>query len=213
MAKSKTKYYVVWVGQQPGVYSSWDECKLQIANYPKAQYKSFKTKEAAETAFRESASQHIGTKKKGTKELPDFELYKAEIEMNSISVDAACSGNPGVMEYRGVITSSGQELFRKGPFENGTNNVGEFIALIHALALLKKNGKEDIAIYSDSRTAMAWHRNKKVKTTLKRNNKNTDLFQLLDKAIIWMESNTTKTKVLKWNTERWGEIPADFGRK
>jgi len=212
MAKSKTKYYVVWVGLQPGVYKSWEECKAQITNFPKAQYKSFKSKEGAEKAFRESSSEHIGVAGK-KKNAPDFEAYKDEIEMNSISVDAACSGNPGLMEYRGVITETGKELFRKGPFEEGTNNVGEFLALIHALALLKKQGRESIAIYTDSRTALAWYRNRKVKTTLKKSKKNETLFLLLERGITWMENNSTSVKILKWNTERWGEIPADFGRK
>lgn len=212
MAKSKTKYYVVWVGLQPGVYNTWDECKTQITNFPKAQYKSFKSKEAAEKAFRESSSEHIGLGGK-KKTAPDFQAYKDEIDMNSISVDAACSGNPGLMEYRGVITETGKELFRKGPYEEGTNNVGEFLALIHALALLKKQGRESIAIYSDSRTALAWHRKRKVKTTLKKSDKNKTLFILLDRAIEWMENNSTSVRILKWNTERWGEIPADFGRK
>lgn len=42
------------------------------------------------------------------------------------------------MEYRGVYVRTGQELFRIGPYPDGTNNVGEFLALVHALALLKK---------------------------------------------------------------------------
>ena len=39
----------------------------------------------------------------------------------SIAVDAACSGNPGKMEYRGVYVADGRELFHIGPFEEGTN--------------------------------------------------------------------------------------------
>jgi len=212
MAKSKTKYYVVWVGVKPGIYTSWDECKAQIANYPKATYKSFKTKAAAEAAFQRPSTEYIGQVKK-TIQSPDLESFTNEINMNSIAVDAACSGNPGVMEYRGVITETGRELFRKGPYEEGTNNVGEFLALIHALALLKKQGRENLAVYSDSRTAMSWLRKRKVKTTLKRSEKNKTLFVILEKAIVWMEKNSTPVQVLKWDTERWGEIPADFGRK
>lgn len=211
MAKSKTKYYVVWVGMKPGIYESWAECKAQIANYPKATYKSFKTRAEAETAYKQPASESIGKK---AKSLPrDLSQFKDEIIQESISVDAACSNNPGTMEYRGVVTQTGKEIFRLGPFEEGTNNIGEFLALVHGLALLKKKGKESIPIYSDSKTAMAWVRNRKVKTTLKKTAKNEKVFILMRRALNWLETNSYKTKIHKWDTERWGEIPADFGRK
>ncbi len=211
MTKSKSKYYVVWVGQQPGIYSSWDECQLQIKGYPNAKYKSFKTESEAKAAFGESAVEHIGSKKKNQKN--DLKNHWHLIEKNSISVDAACSKNPGVMEYRGVITTTGEELFRKGPFSEGTNNIGEFLALVHALSLLCKMNKEDIAIYSDSRTAMAWVRNKKIKTTLKKTEANKTIFEMIDRALKWLHNNHHSIKILKWDTANWGEIPADFGRK
>ena len=203
---------MVWEGVKPGIYESWSECQANIKNYPGARYKSFKTMEEAEKAFYEPQGVHLHshrpkTSKKPTKRWPQ-EVLKA-----SIAVDAACSGNPGVMEYRGVYTISGEEIFRQGPFEEGTNNIGEFLALVHALALLKNNGKEDIAIYTDSVTAMAWVRNKKMKTNLSRTAKNKDLWQLVEKAIIWLQNNSYKNKIIKWNTKKWGEIPADFGRK
>lgn len=137
----------------------------------------------------------------------------SKIVSKSISVDAACSGNPGIMEYRGVKTISGDQIFHRGPFKNGTNNIGEFLALVHALALLKKKNREDLAIYTDSKTAMAWVRNKQVKTTLKRTKDNKELFELVERAIIWLKKNTYSTQIIKWDTSNWGEIPADFGRK
>jgi ribonuclease HI len=130
----------------------------------------------------------------------------------SLSVDAACSGNPGIMEYRGVDTATGQEIFRQGPFQNGTNNIGEFLALVHALALLKKEGS-NAAIYSDSFTARTWVLKRKVKTTLERDSRNDYIFQLLERAISWIQANSWKNQILVWDTKKWGEIPADFGRK
>ncbi len=38
MAK-KQKYYVVWQGKKPGIYSDWDECKEQVVGVQGAQYK------------------------------------------------------------------------------------------------------------------------------------------------------------------------------
>ena len=213
--KSKTKYYVVWVGQNPGIYDSWAKCQKQIKGFPNAKYKSFKTLEEAEQAFGQSATEHIQTKKlkEQKPKSSGFHDYIDEIVKNSISVDAACSGNPGVMEYRGVETLTGEELFKMGPFKGGTNNIGEFLALVHALAWLKQKNAEDVTIYTDSRTALSWLKNKKVKTTLQPNRSNKLLFLMIDKALNWLRNNDYKNTIIKWDTKRWGEIPADFGRK
>ena len=133
--------------------------------------------------------------------------------MESLSVDAACSKNPGIMEYQGVATKTGEVIFHKGPFAEGTNNIGEFLALVHALAHLKKSGMTNVPIYTDSKTAQAWVRNKQVRTTLKKSSQNEILFVLMQRAVAWLKSNQYENKILKWNTEKWGEIPADFGRK
>jgi ribonuclease HI len=127
-------------------------------------------------------------------------------------VDAASSGNPGRMEYRGVDTESQKQIFHKGPFENGTNNIGEFLALVHGLALLKQKNSNRI-IYTDSRTAISWVNKKQCNTKLARNADNAVMFQLVDRAVLWLKNNTYITTIVKWETKAWGEIPADFGRK
>jgi ribonuclease HI len=208
MSKSN-KYYVVWVGAKPGIYSNWQDCQAQTVGYPQAKYKSFKSLSEAEKAF-QSKPQDFYNNKGPTKKVPSDQTG---VIWQSISVDAACSGNPGILEYRGVDTRTGKELFRQGPFDQGTNNIGEFLALVHALALLQKKGADKLPIYSDSKTAMAWLRNKKLKTTLARNAKNNSLFELVDRALLWLDNNTYHNPILKWQTEKWGEIPADFGRK
>lgn len=193
----------------PGVYDSWEACQRQIKNYTGAKYKSFKTRKEAEKALMDSYESHIGSKsRKSATPAPN----SASIIKNSLSVDAACSGNPGIMEYQGVHTHTKQQIFYQGPFEDGTNNIGEFLALVHALALFKRHN-QNTPIYTDSKTAMAWVRNKKVKTTLKKNAKNAELFDMMDRAIIWLQNNTFENPILKWDTKNWGEIPADFGRK
>ena len=210
MGKSK-KYYVVWEGNTPGIYDNWTECQLQIKGYPGAKYKSFKSKEEAENAYGDNYQEHYKTGNKEAKKAVAWD--ESVIIKNSISVDAACSGNPGLMEYRGVDTYTQVEHFRQGPFAHGTNNVGEFLAIIHGLAWLKQRGDTTTTIYTDSRTAMAWVRNKKVKTLLKRNSKNEILFELIDRGIKWLHNNTWSNPIVKWETKSWGEIPADFGRK
>lgn len=207
MAKKK-KYYVVWEGVNPGIYESWAACQENIKNYPNAKYKSFPSLEEATIAYRsgwQQAKKKVARPQIESSNIPNFE--------KSISVDAASSGNPGRMEYRGVWTNSGDLIFHQGPFEQGTNNIGEFLALVHALAMLDKNGTFDIPVYTDSRTALAWIRKKKVKTTLKQNNKNKIIFELIKRAEKWLATHEIKSKIMKWDTENWGEIPADFGRK
>jgi ribonuclease HI len=133
--------------------------------------------------------------------------------LESISVDAACAGNPGKMEYRGVLTHNKQQIFIKGPFKRGTNNIGEFLALVHGIALLKSKNQHNLSIYSDSKIAMSWIRQKKCKTNMHFDASNNDLLELIKRAENWLKENTFKTPILKWETKAWGEIPADFGRK
>jgi len=211
MAKGKSKYYVVWNGYSPGIYDSWTACQLQIKGFPNAKFKAFKTKAEAEAAYDENHSDHISRKSSIKKTI----IPKADLPIiaKSIAVDAACSGNPGLMEYRGVITTTAEQIFHKGPFKDGTNNIGEFLALVHGLAYLSKLEDHDTVIYTDSRTAMAWVRNKKVKTTIERNENTEVLFHLIDRGIKWLKTNSVKNRIIKWETENWGEIPADFGRK
>jgi ribonuclease HI len=132
--------------------------------------------------------------------------------MDSICVDASCRGNPGDVEYRGVCTKTHEVLFHKSPMAKGTNNLGEFLAIVHALAYLKKQGS-NIPIYSDSKTAMTWVKNKKVRTKLQQDRENEEIFNFVKRALHWLENNEYQNLILKWDTVNWGEIPADFGRK
>ncbi len=213
MSKKKKKYYTVWKGHKTGVFDNWNDCKAQTANFEGARYKSFDTFEAAKTAFKGNYKEYIGKNKRFKSELSAEQLKKiGQPNYNSISVDAASSDNPGKMEYRGVDTKTKKQLFIQGPFEEGTNNIGEFLAIVHGLALLKKNNSNRI-IYTDSRTAISWVKKKTCNTKLERNTKNKTLFELVDRAVIWLNSNSYSTTIVKWETKAWGEIPADFGRK
>ena len=212
MAKKK-KYYAVWKGHNTGVFESWDDCKAQIKDFKGAQYKSFNSFEAAKKALKEDYRDYVGKNKVFKSELSDETLKKiGEPNFNSISVDAAVSGNPGAMEYRGVDTKTKKQLFIQGPFEEGTNNIGEFLAIVHGLALLKKKNSNRI-MYTDSKTAMSWVKKKHCNTKLERTDKNKPLFDLVDRAVNWLKNNNYSTVIVKWETKAWGEIPADFGRK
>lgn len=204
------KFYVVWEGHNMGVYTKWDECKRQIDGFEGAKYKSFESFEEAERAFDIGYYQYL--KENPRKEKKASPVVSGEYELNAIAVDASCLGNPGVMEYRGVYIASGKELFRVGPYPDGTNNIGEFLAIVHGLALLKQNNSL-LTIYSDSVTAMSWVRQKKCKTKLEATAKNGIILDLIVRAEKWLKENHYSNKILKWETKSWGEVPADFGRK
>jgi len=210
---SKKKFYVVWKGHKKGVFTSWKVCKKQIDGFEGAQYKSFADLNEAEFASTKNYANYVGkeTKKTSLSLKEKEKLGKPNLE--SISVDAACSGNPGKMEYRGVLTHNKQQIFIKGPFIKGTNNIGEFLALVHGIALLQSKNKEDIPVYSDSKIAMNWVKQKRCKTNMHFDASNRDLLDLIKRAEKWLKENTYKNPILKWETKAWGEIPADFGRK
>lgn len=209
---AKKKFYVVWKGKHPGIFETWADCKAQIEGFKGAQYKSFPTFAEAKKAYNGNYSDYKGTTK-GKSELSPQELLKiGEPNYNSIAVDAASSGNPGKMEYRGVDTKTKKVLFHQGPFEQGTSNVGEFLALVHGLAFLKQK-KSDRILYSDSRIAIGWVRKGKCGTKLDKTAKNASLFELIQRAEDWLKKNRYTTPIVKWETKAWGEIPADFGRK
>jgi Predicted double-stranded RNA/RNA-DNA hybrid binding protein len=206
---AKHKYYVVWQGVKPGVYSTWEECKAQVTEFENARYKSFPTLEEAEKAYGENPWKHMASKKQKTVAKP---VSREDIVAESLAVDAACSGNPGKMEYRGVFVADGVELFHVGPLEGGTNNIGEFLAIVHALALLKKK-KSLLPVYSDSVNAIKWVAKKKCNTKVEPAEANRPVFELIERAEKWLHANSYSNPILKWETKQWGEIPADFGRK
>lgn len=220
--KKKKKLYVVGRGRRPGIYLTWDEAKAQVDGYAGARYKSFTALHDAKTAY----ADWLGLDENEVdweSVLPDgvagqFSDKKRLLDdpgprSPAICVDAASSGNPGPIEYRGVELISGREIFHVGPLHDGTNNVGEFLALIEGLKYVQAH---DLAwpIYSDSKIALGWvGRHKKARTKLKPTGRNGRIFVLIEQGERWLADNRFDNPLLKWDTENWGEIPADFGRK
>ncbi|WP_138493169.1 ribonuclease H [Paenibacillus pinistramenti] len=213
------KFYVVWEGKVPGVYASWAECQKQTSGYTGAKFKAYPSRAEAEAAFKAGwkgnwgsgagASQTSRAGRSGKAAKPE---QIGEINYNSISVDVGTRGNPGPVEYKGVDTATGKVIFEVGPVAKGTNNIGEFLAIVHALALIKKTGSDKI-VYSDSVNAINWVKNKRVATTLPRDSSTAEIWALIDRALNWLNTNAYSTPVLKWQTQHWGEIKADYGRK
>jgi len=149
-----------------------------------------------------------------------------EYKKNSLCVDASCVGNPGVMEYRIFDISQNKIIRESEKFKEWTNNLGEFLALVEAIKMLQW-GNPAIAgqvvtllqwnnyscIYSDSQTAIAWVKSKKIKTTLKYSTNTKKLLEKIEEAKVWLKTHEINIPIIKWETEIWGEIPADYGRK
>jgi ribonuclease HI len=202
------KFYVVWKGRKTGVFTSWEACEAQVKGFTGAEYKSFSSREMAKKAWQGEYRDY--ERKPASNQQWLFAPHPPQAK--SISVDAACSGNPGRLEYQGVATADGKALFHCGPYRNGTNNIGEFLAIVHALTLLKENGS-NVPVYSDSETAIAWVKAGNCNTDLLPDKQNAPLFELLEGAEAWLALNPKHSPVLKWDTRAWGEIPADFNRK
>jgi ribonuclease HI len=204
----KKKFYVVWKGRQRGIFTSWEECETQVKGFTGAEYMGFESRALAEQAFRGTYEEFRDGKARGAK----LSRGGNGPQGDSIAVDAACSGNPGPMEYRGVHVGAGRVVFRQGPIAVGTNNIGEFLGIVHALAYLRKHGI-DWPIYSDSTQAIGWVKAKHCGTKLPRTESAREAFTLIERAEHWLEENPCSNDIRKWKTGEWGEIPADFGRK
>ena len=206
---AKQKYYVVWKGRKTGIFTVWADCEKQVKGFDGAQFKAFDSSKEAEAAFLTKYEVHEG------KASSDGRWKTASIQpiTPSICVDAACNGSPGKLEYRAVITQTGEQVFHSGPYEHGTNNVGEFLAIVHALTWQFKHNSH-APIYSDSENAILWVTTGMCKTKLKHTSKNALLFALIRSAENWLaENELPEDKIVKWDTRLWGENPADFGRK
>lgn len=203
----KQRYYVVWKGRKTGVFHSWAECEAAIKGYSGAEYKAFDSRVEAERALANGYEAHKGRPASSQKWL--FAVEKPMLP--SIAVDAACSGPPGPLEFQGVETETGKPIFRHGPFADGTNNVGEFLAIVEAMKWLDERG-HPWPVYSDSANAIGWVKAKKCNTQLARLPSNKKLFEMITAAEKALQTLLPR-KVLKWDTKAWGEIPADFGRK
>lgn len=205
---AKNKFYVVWKGLVPGVYDNWETCKKQIFGVEGALYKGFPDFVSADNAYKMGYGKFFNA-------TGIDKILNKTVEQpigQSIAVDAACSGNPGKMEYRGVFVETGTELFKSKSYEQGTNNIGEFLAIVHCLAW-QQNKRIAYPIYSDSVNAISWIQQKKTKTKLPETEKNKELFDVIRRAEKWLATHAIHVEINKWDTKNWGEIPADFNRK
>lgn len=209
MWKSEKKFYVVRKWKKIWIFDSRDECKENVSGFSDAKYKWFSSIEEAETALQEWWEKYYEVKKTEKKEKVKNEDIPFFSE--SIAVDAACSWNPWEMEYRWIDLQTWEEIFHE-KFKIWTNNIWEFLAIVHWLNYLWDDNR---TIYSDSKIAISWVNQWKCKTQVN-SDENSDFSRTLkaiERAEKQLKENWIKHRILKRNTEDWWEIPADFGRK
>lgn len=212
---NKQKFYVVWKGRRTGIFDTWAQAEPQVKGFQGADHKSFDTRAKAEAAWRQghvARGQYVPSDVKPVARWKQARLLGIEPPiLPSYCADAACSGNPGKLEYRAGNTETGELLFER-KFPEGTNNIGEFLGIVEALMLLREQ-RDGAPIYTDSVNAIAWVKAKQCKTQLLKSTHNRTLFEHIARAEQWLRVHTYPNTILKWRTEDWGEIPADYGRK
>jgi ribonuclease HI len=200
-------WYVVWRGRVPGVYATWEEARAQVHSFSGARYRAFKDRQQAELAFAAGPEADLSAL------ALDWRRQHLPPEaLQGYAVDAAWNAQTKTMHYRGVRIADDQEIFHHGPFEDATNNVGEFLAVVEGLDWLKQRGLR-APIYTDSLNAMQWVSERRCNTALVPTARNAELFARVAWAERWLREHADHAPVHKWRTELWGENPADFGRK
>jgi hypothetical protein len=49
--QAKRKWYVVWKGRAPGIYTTWADCEAQVKGFGGAQFKAFESQREAQQAL------------------------------------------------------------------------------------------------------------------------------------------------------------------
>ena len=127
--------------------------------------------------------------------------------VEGIAVDAAHSMKNGRTEYQGIDLATRQQIFYKN-LGNQTTNIGEFLAVVEAVKYIIENDFQLRIIYSDSTTAIAWFKMKKTSST-----KPCKDLQRAEMFLRALSADVDTIEIIHWDNKRWGETPADFGRK
>lgn len=160
---AKQKFYVVWRGLAPGIYTHWPDAEKQVKGVAGARYKSFLTQGEAEAALQSgpgktSTAKTASKDKKSRTSVDNVKENVPRWHEVDIYCDGACDPNPGpagtgLALYRDHALS---ELWYGLFNPTGTNNTAELQGLLHALRLAKGAVDEgrQTAIHCDSRYAI-----------------------------------------------------------
>ena len=205
----KNNVYVVFAPRSiRGVYDSWVRCQSALRGVSGTSFAGFKNVAEANEALR------CGSLAEYRARAATRKPWIGHVQLPCIVVDAACSGAPGPVEYRGVVIPEMYEAFRRGPYHQGTNNIGEFLAIVAGLRWLE-NTSLDFPLYSDSAVAIGWVTGRGECNT--HQVPGAELRDAIAAAERWLMLPSSRalaeSRVRKWDTRELGEIPADYGRK
>jgi ribonuclease HI len=110
------------------------------------------------------------------------------------------------MEYRAVDLKAWKEVFHSPIYKMGTNNLGEFLAIYDAIRYIEKLEKKKSktkyeCIFSDSETAIARMRSKKIKTTLVYTKETKELLTKVQEALTRIKTHDFTIPIRKRETE------------
>jgi ribonuclease HI len=139
------KFYVIWVGREPGIYTDWPTAQKQVIKFAGAQYKSFPTKAEADAAFSGGSVSSVGGSSTGSKVSGASSKTSRGNNLSAppiktdvvIYCDGGCDPNPG-KAGSGVAVYQDDGLIQLwyGVYNpNGTNNTAELGALFYSLQL------------------------------------------------------------------------------
>ena len=186
--------YAVWQGRRTGIFTKWEEARAQIDGYPSPGFAAFLSRAEAERELEERRRLLA----------PAGPPPEA-----GIAVDAACAGAVGPLEYRGIDLRTGETVFAEGPVDAGTNNLGEFLAIVRALEMLDRQEVSG-PIWSESDVAIAWVGEGRHRSSVKPTDRNRELRRRLCRAELFLVDAPAPADVRRWRSDAWGAIPVEF---
>jgi len=149
MAKTK-KYYAVFQGHNPGIYTSWDKVSEQVKGFKGAKYKSFSSREEAILWLRDcviAASEPVSESLITL--IKTVGVAEAKEDRIIIHTDGGASPNPGKGGYGIVLQKGNYRKELSAGYQLTTNNRMELMACIVALQALKE--PSEVSLYTDSK--------------------------------------------------------------
>lgn len=155
---AKKKIYAVRKGKTTGIFYSWDECSASVNGYPGAEYKSFTTKEEANSYLGNSFAVQIEEEKKDQK---NTALDGTESTLTAY-VDGSFDPSIGKYAFGCILLTPEGEIIRESgngqdPESLAIRNVaGEMLGAMYAVQWAVNHGYPSLTIYYDYEGIAKW---------------------------------------------------------
>lgn len=158
---AKKKYYAVKVGEVPGIYENWSDCKSQIDGFSGAIYKSFATRKEAEQ-FIGSVPSLLVEKEENDDFNIDNYISKIDSETLVAFVDGSYDATSKIYGYGAVLISKNNPIETISGSDNNkdyveTRNVaGEIEGVQNAITYAVGEGYKKIVLFHDYIGIRSW---------------------------------------------------------